>query len=309
MENKINVAELLLNCPKGMPLDCSMWDNVTLNSVIINDTFPIKVAYPTNDGDTYTTELTKYGGWSNVEAAKCVIFPKDKTTWEGFVPPKFKDGDILAEDEDDTIYIYNGVEDNLNHFVYAIVNSRGLFSVNSFSKKYSARYATEKEKEILFKAIKENGYEWYQYTKTLVKLFKPNFEVGDEIENKNTHDHFKIICVKSDKYIVENVGGGGSCSILMFNTQDEWKLVKKEKFDISKLKAFESKVLVRDSIEDVWRPAIFGAVVKKEKEMDMSFVVVGGGFFEQCIPYMENEHLLGTTDDCCRHYKTWIPTQ
>lgn len=302
MENKINVAGLLLNCPKGMPLDCSMWDNVTLKNVVIGDTFPIKVAYPTNDGDTYTTELTKYGCWSNVEAAKCVIFPKGKTTWEGFVPPNFKDGDILAEDEDDTIYIYNGVEDNCNHFVYAIVNSRGLFSVNSFSKKYSARYATEEEKEILFKAIKENGYEWYPYTKTLVKLFKPNFEVGDEIENKNTHDHFKIISVKSDEYIVEDVKG--SCSTLMFNTQDEWKLVKKEKFDISKLKAFESKVLVRDSIEDVWRPAIFGAVVKKGNE-NMSFVVVGGGFFEQCIPYMENEHLLGTTNDCDGHYKIW----
>ena len=29
--------------------------------------------------------------------SKCVIFPKGKTTWEGFVPPcKFKDGDILT---------------------------------------------------------------------------------------------------------------------------------------------------------------------------------------------------------------------
>ena len=370
MENKINVAELLLNCPKGMPLDCSMWDNVTLKSVVIDDTFPIKVAYPTN-GDTYTTELTKYGGWSNVEAAKCVIFPKGKTTWEGFVPPcKFKDGDIIFTHtnaskgllEDSWVSIFKEYRNN-RCACYACLC---LSDLELYHDKWEDellcelceieenRLATEDEKEKLFKAIKENGYEWYQDTKSLVKLFKPNFkagdrirnktdkyladrtiasyvegigyfttindwvrineqdnwelvitpsfEYGDVIENKNTHTSLKIISVKSDEYIVEDVKG--SCFILTFNKQDEWKLVKKEKFDISKLKAFESKVLVRDSIEDVWRPAIFGAVVKK-KEKDMSFVVVGGGFFEQCIPYIENEHLLGTTNDCCGYYKIW----
>lgn len=355
MKNKINVAEILRNCPRDMELNCTMYDNLYFNQIYNDDGCFYKIGcYTIANGIMTAVNFTEFGEFNIHINSKCVIFPKGKTTWEGFVPPiKYKDGDILAVD--DTIYIYNGIEDNLNHFVYAIVDSKGIFSVDSSSKKYSARYATEEEKEILFKAIKENGYEWYQDTKSLVKLFKPNFKAGDKIrnktdkyladrtiasyvegigyfttindwvrineqdnwelaitpsfeygdviENKNTHISLKIISVKSNEYIVEDVKG--SCFILMFNKQDEWKLVKKEKFDISKLKAFESKVLVRDSIEDVWRPAIFGAVVKKEKEMDMSFVVVGGGFFEQCIPYMENEHLLGTTNDCCGYYKIW----
>lgn len=28
MENKINIAELLEDCPKGMELDCIIYDNV-----------------------------------------------------------------------------------------------------------------------------------------------------------------------------------------------------------------------------------------------------------------------------------------
>ena len=29
MKNKINIAELLKDCPQGMELDCTTWDNVT----------------------------------------------------------------------------------------------------------------------------------------------------------------------------------------------------------------------------------------------------------------------------------------
>lgn len=29
---RINIAELLRNCPKGMELDCMLWDNVTFEN-------------------------------------------------------------------------------------------------------------------------------------------------------------------------------------------------------------------------------------------------------------------------------------
>ena len=34
MENKINIAELLKDCPQGMELDCTMFDNVVFDEVI-----------------------------------------------------------------------------------------------------------------------------------------------------------------------------------------------------------------------------------------------------------------------------------
>lgn len=39
---------------------------------------------------------------------------------------------------------------------------------------------------------------------------------------------------------------------------------------------------------------------------DKPFKAVSGGeYFQQCIPYEGNEHLLGTTNDCDKFYKNW----
>lgn len=96
MENKLNIAELLKDCPKGMELDCTMFDEVTLLEVT-DSRFPIKIAI----GDNQYRYLTGNGGYANdmMPESKCIIFPKGKTTWEGFVPPcKFKDGDDTLSD-------------------------------------------------------------------------------------------------------------------------------------------------------------------------------------------------------------------
>lgn len=87
---KINIAELLKNCPRGMELDCVMFNNVTLLEVEEGAQFPISIKVGIDD--TYL--LTEYGEWNDGDInAKCIIFPKGKTTWEGFVPPcEFKEG-------------------------------------------------------------------------------------------------------------------------------------------------------------------------------------------------------------------------
>lgn len=100
MEN-INIAELLENCPKGMELDCTMFDNVTLEYVAESSLYPIRVRR--EDGNCIA--LTKYGQFINADFAKCVIFPKGKTTWKGFVPPcKFKVGDTVRGKYTNNIY-------------------------------------------------------------------------------------------------------------------------------------------------------------------------------------------------------------
>ena len=47
MENKINIAELLKDCPRGMELDCTVYDNIIFDSVV-NWVYPIRVK--TKDG-------------------------------------------------------------------------------------------------------------------------------------------------------------------------------------------------------------------------------------------------------------------
>ena len=95
---KINIAEILKDCPKGMELDCVMFENVTFEG-IKHDEYPIivKIKEP-----PMTLSLSKTGGWNSYNSAKCVIYPKGKTTWEGFVPPcEFKEGDVFSNTEDD----------------------------------------------------------------------------------------------------------------------------------------------------------------------------------------------------------------
>ena len=400
MENKINVAELLKDCPSGMPLDCSMWDNLYFDRVE-ND---LIYCYYTLDGYRNITMFVKDGCYTAHKLSKCVIFPKGKTTWDDFVPPcRFNDGDVLADNE--SVFIYNGIEDELCYGCYVIADKTDLFAVYTNCKKYGCRFATEEEKEMLFKSIEEHGYKWHPDTKCLVKLFKPNFKVGDTIRNKtdkwlahrtikqyvegigyfttindcvriedqdswelvinkpifkvnniitNGKTTVKIESVLNDRYIVEEnednygiltfstqhywklvpsfkVGDKiikknginvpieiskigdeyyysntkNSVGLLPIKDQDDWVLVEKNKFDITTLKSFESKVLVRDGLNDIWRPAIFGTYIFPQREEDLPFVVVGGSCYENCIPYEGNEHLLGTYTDCDEQYKNW----
>lgn len=87
MEKKINVAELLKDCPQGIELDCTMYEDVFFDKITNDSIFPICIKRI--DGALIT--LTKYGAYANCPYSKCVIFPKGKTTWEGFQRP-FKDG-------------------------------------------------------------------------------------------------------------------------------------------------------------------------------------------------------------------------
>lgn len=82
MENKINIAELLKDCPEGMELDCTVYDNCTLEIVFEGCLYPIQIQTPEG-----LVNLTKYGSMSQSTHSKCVIFPKGKTTWEGFQRP------------------------------------------------------------------------------------------------------------------------------------------------------------------------------------------------------------------------------
>ena len=302
MENKINIAELLKDFPSGMELDCTMYDNVTFVRVDNSKKlFPIEIKV----GGWHSKYLTKDGCFTNDDKyAKCVIFPKGKTTWEGFQRP-FKDGDVIYVDN--IIAIFSHITENglVWYHCYYCNNSKIFRAEHDFGigsiKNDEFRFATEEEKEKLFQEIKSNGYRWNAETKTLEKLIEPKFKVGDKIRHRLTGDVYKIL------FVLSNGCGGGVYDVAITNEigksidvkeQDDYELVP-NKFDITTLKPFESKVLVRGESERPWKPAEFGFF------NDGFFYVLGGNAYKQCIPYEGNEHLLGTTDDCDEYYKTW----
>ena len=178
---KINIAELLKDCPSGLELDCTMFENVSFVS-LQNSSSTIVIHTP--DGYKY---LNSFGCYHDSYRAKCVIFPKGKTTWEGFVPPcKFKDGDVLVHTQNDrfvmSIYKSNESETIINTYTIFWDRGEGL-SVGMQICCYtdSTRLATEKEKEELFKAIKDNGYEWNPESKTLEKFIESKEDTNDEV--------------------------------------------------------------------------------------------------------------------------------
>lgn len=286
---KINIAELLQNCPTGMELDCSVFEDVTLYRIDTDteNEYPIRIKTK-ND---YFLDLTKYGTYSNVEEAKCIIYPKGKTTWEGFQRP-FKDGDILATNDGKLIAI---IKKNGGKY-YVCCHTNGTY-LGTGESGWFDRLANKKEKQKLFQAFKDDGYYWNNETKTLEKLIEPIFKINDNIQSKDIKSPVKIVDIKDGKYIFEN---GDKLDI---NLQNRWEFVS-NKFDINRLIPFESKVLVRDSPNEKWKPAIWGFYDNDDEDYSQ-YIIESGIEYNYCIPYKGNEHLIGTINECERYYKTW----
>lgn len=115
--------------------------------------------------------------------------------------------------------------------------------------------------------------------------FQRPFKMGDKIRHKNNHNAvFTITSIGEDYYAC------GAKVAFRFADQNNYELVP-NKFDITTLAPFESRVLVRSTNDDIWRPAIYGFTYSD------GYYVVGGIYWEQCIPYEVNKELLGTTNN------------
>ena len=282
MENKIDISKLLKDCPKGMELDCTTWENVTFEEVR-NDTIIIV----RNNKQPYVDKvaLNKYGRITSYEDEKCRIFPKGKTTWEGFHRP-FVDGDILATNDGKFVAI---IKKNGGKY-YCSCYTNGNYFVTDYSGWFD-RFATEEEKQKLFKVIKNHGYRWNPETKTLEEL--PIFKVGDRIKLKNSKFVYTITDLLKDKYRATT--NSRDLYEIEFERQDAYILVP-NKFDITTLKPFD-KVLVRDYNNECWMTGIYSH--------QNNNIFIASGHWNQCIPYEGNEHLLGTTNSCDDYFKTW----
>ena len=305
----INIAELLKDCPKGMFLNCTMFNDVKFIRVEEGDK-PICI----RTGDTYRY-LTKFGTWTFDGNAKCIIFPKGKNTWEGFRPPcNFKDGDILfvdgSDDEEDKTLQWIFILDTSNKYgkwqAYCCLRNDDFFTPHKawiINDEYQPRSATEEEKQKLFDAIKANGYKWNEETKTLEKLVEPKFKVGDRVKPTYNKNMYVIKGITATPYYLEEVKEKFKYSEPIINDKD-WELVP-DKFDINTLKPFESRVLVRDKNTDEWRGHFFSHYDSNSDRPYVCIGVEGINEYKQCIPYKDNERLLGKTGDCDDFYKNW----
>lgn len=298
MEKKINVYELLKDCPKGMELYSPVWNNIVFEEI---DGDSIVIFRKSVDAKVY---LTQYGEVNSIDG-NCVIFPKGKTTWEGFVTPcKFKAGDVLVSEYGNIVLLSHIDSENLIHY-HCIIPAYGSFRIEENTSIGVGRYyecvlANEQQRQRMYDKIKCSGYKYNQITNTLEKLNKPIFKVGDRIVKKNSVRVPVLITNVSDDFYYSNTES--SVGVLSISEQDDWELVP-NKFDINTLIPFESKVLCRDNNTEKWKSNFWG-FYDNAHVMNYPFECCGTSY-GQCIPYEGNEHLLGKKDDCDEYFKNW----
>ena len=289
--DKVNIAEILKNCPKGTKLYSPLCGECEF--------FKIK------DGVIYVeSSLNKVLGFNSLgmfyewyEESECLLFPsKENRDWDTFQVP-FKNGDIVSTNSGMWIGIVNHPIFT-SYATYIAWNSH--YGEMYYDRTYCfERLATEEEKQKLFQAIKDNGYRWNAKTKILEELIVPKFKVGDKIRHKTTNknDIYEISKVYDDSY-----GLVGFTWMIYMKYQDNYELVP-NKFDITTLKPFD-KVLVRNSDKYCWTTQFFSFYNPDSIDPFKCLGQYNGGY-TQCVPYESNEHLLGTYNDCDEFYKTW----
>lgn len=299
---KINIAELLKYCPKGMELYSPIFGKVYLDKIRPH----LAIVVTTDKDQGNFKEEFLYDGRYGMNG-ECMLFPsKGKTTWEGFQRP-FKDGDIISNDCHIAIFHRFGNYLNFSrkdlvyyHCWYNKKYDSSKFKIDfgiGYSTEY--RFATEEEKQKLFDVIKKHGYKWNSETKTLEKLIKPKFKVGDKIRNIHVDlgNIYNVIKIEESLYVVNKNNENNNFHI-DFVLQDDWELAPNN-FDITTLKPFD-EVLVRNDNSYVWKCNLYSHY----SQYPYHYICVDTGY-KQCIPYKGNEHLLGTTNDCDDYYKTW----
>lgn len=139
MENKINIAEILKDCPKGMELYSPIYGTVGLLKVDSNSEYSIKTVTSIDRPASFTP----YGRlYENYPSAECLLFPsREMREWTKF----FKRGDVVRSIDDGTQAVFKGWEsDDYTSFYASIVHYAEVdewdedivFAVESFYKEY-----------------------------------------------------------------------------------------------------------------------------------------------------------------------------
>lgn len=114
MENKINIAEILRDMPKGTKLYSPLFGKCKFEGLCDDDKYPITIRTHNTTDTTYEV-LTEYGCYfSEFEDADTVLLPSAKMrSWDKF----FKRGDVVFNETSGLVAIFDGwVDDDYTEF-------------------------------------------------------------------------------------------------------------------------------------------------------------------------------------------------
>lgn len=323
MEAKINIVEILKDKPQGTKLYSSACGKCKLEEV---DDKSFKISFYNskfgfmNGGDGYLDKNGKL-----YDDGECVVFPsKEMRDWSKFA---WKKGDVLVSNDGGTEVIFDKWYDDTytNFYSKHYLNSEDENNIkyNEAFLCTTERYSLEDKDtaQTYINTIEKRLGGKLNLETLVVEKPQPEFKDGDIVMS----DSGTIVLVRGisltrkiyyhaymrNEYIYINQVEGEFFSrisrIKRFATDSEkqqffdalakegktWDAEKKQIVDLKpkvELKPFD-KVLIRDFGSQAWQVSLFSY-----KDSD-SYYCCNGSSWNQCIPYIGNELLLGTTKD------------
>lgn len=320
MEQKLNIAKILRNKPRGTKL-YSMIHGKCSSEAVTDEIFKINFC-TSKFGLTQSGECTLIKFGNMYDGGECIIFPsKEMRDWKKF---SWKKGDVLVSREGSKILFDKWANEDYTKFL-------GKIKVLGNSHCYdTANYSLASKEEALefIKSVEEinNGklnLETLEIEKQLelrdgdivvtdavpsmcyskcIFILKGDWNIYEDRVNSyifynvyNNHISFNIV----DKAIRDrdiHLATEEEKQQLFDALAKEGKRWNTEKKQIVNLKEYQfkpfDKVLVRDDYKDEWRASFFSHIRE-----GLSRYVTTGLVWKFCIPYEGNEHLLGTTNN------------
>lgn len=315
MEEKINIAEILKNKPKGTKLYADAFGELSIEEICPEDELGITLL--DKDGD----ELYFYNDGKYSTHGEPILVPsKLMRDWRKFA---WKKGDVLTSKDNDIHVIFEKFEDD----AYTRFKGKQYLWKRFDEEDYS------KEESRMLTALfeKANDYEVQTYINTIEerlggKLNLETLEIDKQPEFKDgdivVYGKSVAICRKIYKHTLCFYVSLNEMFGLLFDDEvessEEYRFAKEEEkqqlfsalekegkaWDAEKkmivnlkpkieLKPFD-KVLVRNRNTQRWHADLFGFKSSDGVNIFYHCVCTSWNF---CIPYIGNESLLGTTKD------------
>ena len=319
MEQKLNIAKILKDKPRGTKLYSSTFGYIKFNGVHKD-----KVYFYSEDTNAHSV---KQNG-KMYDGGECIIFPsKEMRDWEKF---SWKKGDVLISSDGSIEVIFDKWYDDTYTSFYCkhYLNSEDRNKIVYYEEFLctTAKYSLEDKDAVqtYIKTIEERLGGKLNCETLEIEKAQPKFKDGDILScDEDSYTRHTTLILHKDENITESIVSlvrhkklirinvpidNFLLSRLYPAREDEkkelfdalakegktWDAEKKQIVDIKKehqFKPFE-KVLVRDSYDDMWRASFFSHI----KEDDGRYVTTCLTW-RFCVPYEGNEHLLGTTNN------------
>lgn len=330
MKEKINIAKILKDKPRGTKLYSSACGKCELKEA---DDKSFKISFYNskfgfmNGGEGYLDKNGKL-----YDDGECIIFPsKEMRDWSKFA---WKKGDVLVSNDGGTEVIFDKWYDDTytNFYSKHYLNSEDENNIkyNEAFLCTTERYSLEDKDtaQTYINTIEKRLGGKLNRETLVVEKPQPEFKDGDIVFMKGIKSELFANCIfilrseykdgderafyyafynVDDKYTLDEYGNTKVHYSLRLATDSEkqqlfdalskkgkrWDAEKKQIVDLKpkvELKPFD-KVLVRDFSRDKWSISFFS--FKKED----CYVCINDCSWNQCIPYIGNESLLGTTNN------------